>query len=280
MELFTYNSLSGANALKSQHLTLVALHGFSGSGHIHFELLHRGLAETRQNTSMRIVAPDLPGHGKTPLSDSDDAYTLSGQLCALHTLISRLAETSADNRVGLLGYSMGSRLALAFALQYPEMLHALVLESCNTGIADPVERQARVLRDEHLAESILRDYPAFLRAWNRLPLFASPEDAPLELARKFEHTQLLQRPEGLAASLRMFSTGRVPDLSDQLPNLQVPTLVITGALDLIYTQRWQQLASESKSVHHEIVAGAGHRVHLDRPDAYIALIRTFLDQIV
>jgi 2-succinyl-6-hydroxy-2,4-cyclohexadiene-1-carboxylate synthase len=282
------NSEFNPYVVATSNPTIVVLHGFTGSGKIHFDLLLRGFRQSAALTRFRLVAPDLPGHGETPLANSETHYTLDSQLHTLHRLITKLqanasAATSTPPKsyispspIHLIGYSMGSRLALAYALKHPENIRSLTLESCNTGISSPSDRHARSQRDAQLAITLLNNYPAFLQSWNRLPLFASPQSAPAEPTASFSRIQQQQRPEGLAASLQHFSTGLSPDFSEDLRKLNMPVLALTGVLDVQYSHKWQTIASKYPNIRHISLPHAGHRVHLDQPDAYIEHIRMFV----
>ena len=68
----------------------------------------------------------------------------------LHTVISAVAGESYS----LMGYSMGARLALLYALEYSSEIENLILESGSAGIESEVERQARKDADEQLALAI------------------------------------------------------------------------------------------------------------------------------
>jgi pimeloyl-ACP methyl ester carboxylesterase len=75
-------------------------------------------------------------------------------------------------------------------------------------------------------------------------------------------------------------------LLPRLKGLRVPALFVTGALD----ERYSQLAQEMQrglgpaeqgglpyaEVH--ILGGAGHTVHLEKPDAWGRLVRDFLEK--
>jgi len=304
------DSECNSDLMTTSNPTIVVLHGFTGSGKIHFDLLSRGFRQSAALTRFRLVAPDLPGHGETPLANSETHYTLDSQLQTLHRLITELqsnpsaatstppkpststyhnassstnppAATSTPPKpstspIHLIGYSMGSRLALAYALKHPENIRSLTLESCNTGISSPSGRHARSQRDAQLAITLLNNYPTFLQSWNRLPLFASPQSAPAEPTASFSRIQQQQRPEGLAASLQHFSTGLSPDFSDDLSKLNMPVLGLSGVLDVQYSHKWQTIAAKYPNIRHISLPHAGHRVHLDQPDAYIDHIRTFV----
>ena len=52
------------------------------------------------------------------------------------------------------GYSMGGRIALQVALDYPDLVEHLAMFSSTAGILDPAERAARRAEDERLAAAV------------------------------------------------------------------------------------------------------------------------------
>jgi pimeloyl-ACP methyl ester carboxylesterase len=72
--------------------------------------------------SWRIVAPDVPGHGRSPRAEPD-AYTPSRIVALLAGLLDELAIESA----ALVGFSWGASMACHFAARHPERAQSLVL---------------------------------------------------------------------------------------------------------------------------------------------------------
>jgi pimeloyl-ACP methyl ester carboxylesterase len=70
----------------------------------------------------RVIAVDRPGHGKSERPNGSDA-TLQFQTHLLHETLSHLGVT----RPVLVGHSWGGSLALAYAVEYPKELSAIVL---------------------------------------------------------------------------------------------------------------------------------------------------------
>jgi pimeloyl-ACP methyl ester carboxylesterase len=102
----------------------------------------------------------------------------------------------------------------------------------------------------------------FLDRWMAQPLFASlPQDARHRAAR------LRNRPEGLVASLRHCGTGTQRPLWHALAALAQPTLAIAGAEDEKFTALARRLvAAIGPNASATTIPGAGHSVHLERPD--------------
>jgi 2-succinyl-6-hydroxy-2,4-cyclohexadiene-1-carboxylate synthase len=244
-------------------MPLVLLHGFTGSARSWLQHIS-ALSEQHQ-----VIAVDLLGHGQSDSPDDSARYSIE---CCTHDL-SALFNQLGLERFYLLGYSMGGRVALHFALTYPERLAGLILESASPGIADPQERQARLNSDIALAERIERDgLEAFVDYWERLPLFASQAALPPGVREQMRRERLANNPDGLANSLRGLSTGAQPSLWDRLPELRVPTLIIAGAFDEKFTQIGKAMATAIPNAQIEIVQDADHTIHLTQPEQFRLLI--------
>jgi 2-succinyl-6-hydroxy-2,4-cyclohexadiene-1-carboxylate synthase len=182
-------------------------------------------------------------------------------------------------RIFLVGYSLGGRLALYFNLAYPEKVTRLVLESANPGISDPYERQQRATRDQVLSEQILENgIESFLNEWYDLPLFKSLKRFP-ELKAELRRKRGQQSPQDMSTVLGALSPGRQPDLWPLLSKIQVPTLLIGGRLDQKYTgiiREMNQVLPNSQMI---LLDGCGHNVHRECPDPYLKELRDWLYQI-
>ncbi len=194
--------------------------------------------------------------------------------------VARLAatlENAGHARAHWLGYSMGARLALGCAVRFPERVRSLVLVGGRAGIADPEERLARQRSDEALAERLeTLGIEAFVDAWLSQPIFASQRRLGAEFMAGQRRERLANDARELAASLRGHGPGAQPPLFDQLERVEVPVLLVVGALDLPFVDHARELARRLPDAEICEVAGAGHAVHLEQPAAFIAAVRDFL----
>jgi 2-succinyl-6-hydroxy-2,4-cyclohexadiene-1-carboxylate synthase len=209
----------------------------------------------------QVVRVDLPGHGgsgRVRVGFAEAAGLLG----------------ACGGAAAYLGYSLGGRLCLRLALDRPELVRALVLVGASPGIADPGARAERRAADQALAEGIERvGVAAFLDRWLAGPLFAT---LPAEAAGRAD--RLANTAEGLAYALRRLGTGAQEPLWDRLGSLVPPTLLVAGALDAKFAATAREMAAAiGPRARVALVPGAGHAVHLERPDALAALAEEFLD---
>jgi 2-succinyl-6-hydroxy-2,4-cyclohexadiene-1-carboxylate synthase len=214
----------------------------------------------RLRARWRLLRVDLPGHGGSAgvRAGFEEASGLLG---------------ACGGRAGYVGYSLGGRLCLRLALDRPELVRVLVLLGASPGIADPAARAERRAADEALAAGIERDgVAAFLDRWLASPLFAT---LPRELAGLQD--RLANTAEGLASALRLLGAGVQAPLWDRLAGLRCPTLLVAGALDAKFAALAAEMAAAiGPAAHLELVPGAGHAVHLERPTEVAALLDGFL----
>ncbi len=248
---------------------LLLLHGFTGAGGTWAPL------RAALGGSYATLAVDLPGHGRSGAPADPARFALD----RLADDLARVLDAAGVARAAVLGYSLGGRAALRFALARPERVAALVLESASPGIADPAERAARVAADAALADAIERDgVAAFVDCWERLPLWASQAALGDDARAALRAGRLANDARGLANSLRGAGAGADPPALDRLAAIRAPTLLVAGALDAKYVALGRAMRRAIPGARITVVAGAGHAVHLERPDAFAALVRTFLDE--
>jgi 2-succinyl-6-hydroxy-2,4-cyclohexadiene-1-carboxylate synthase len=249
---------------------LVLLHGFTGSTETWTPL--RAALDDR----FTMIAVDLPGHGRSSAPAEPARFALSRFADDLR----RVLDITGVDRTAVLGYSVGGRAALRFALRHPARVAALVLESASPGIDDPAERAARVASDHELADSIeANGVPAFVNKWERLPLWASQPAAPDEARARLRAQRLANHADGLANSLRGAGTGSEPSVTDQLAGLDVPALLLAGAFDAKFVAIAHEMGALLPAARTVIIDGAGHAVHLERPTEHREAIEQFLNTV-
>jgi 2-succinyl-6-hydroxy-2,4-cyclohexadiene-1-carboxylate synthase len=241
---------------------VILLHGFTGSSASWGDRLIDGLT----SAGVQPVLVDLPGHGRHAGEIDAAAFTLDAALGAI-------TEASVADPAPVLGYSMGGRLALAYAVRYPERVSHLILESASPGLETESSRADRRASDEALAVRLETEgIETFVDLWETQSLFGSQSVLPEEVRATLRARRLLNDPESLAAALRGLGTGAIPSYWTDLERLSMPTLILVGELDPKFLAIGQTMAGQIPDARVAAVSGAGHAVHLERPDAWLEAV--------
>ncbi|MER2129258.1 2-succinyl-6-hydroxy-2,4-cyclohexadiene-1-carboxylate synthase [Solibacillus sp.] len=247
--------------------TLVLLHGFTGSTKT-WQQVVKALSK-----SVRCILVDLTGHGQTSAPKNVAVYSMTYQIDTLHELFQQLHL----EKFTLLGYSMGGRVALSYAVKYPDKVEQLVLESASPGLKSEEERAARKEADDALAEKILANgIESFVDKWENIALFASQKFLSEHVQQEIRTERLQQRAIGLANSLRGMGTGVMPNLWDDLTILPMPVTLLTGALDekfVTLNEKMQNLLTHAK---HLTIPAVGHAIHVENPLKFATIVEEMI----
>jgi 2-succinyl-6-hydroxy-2,4-cyclohexadiene-1-carboxylate synthase len=231
---------------------VVLLHGFTNSG-ASWQPVISGLGQR-----YRALAPDIRGHGS---ASNRVPVTLAGVLEDLAAV--------DEPCFTLVGYSQGGRIALHAALAMPKRVARLVLIGASPGLEDQTERDQRRKADERLAASLeTLTIEQFAQTWAQTPVLAG---ASAEVAKAANRDRLRSVPQGLAAALRGLGTGALEPVWSRLPELAMPTSILVGERDQKFQAIGREMARRIPTTERFLVVpGAGHAVHLERPDAVVA----------
>lgn len=259
---FHHDSRLGFLRSGSNGRAILWLHGWGGFKELWWQTL-RDLGSDHRN-----LAPDLPGHGRSPLRGSID-------LAHIATRVKHFAESVVGGPFVLVGHSMGGGIAVELALQAPELVERLILVDpaidayrmpsytrtyLQPGIGWPMFRFAhmigRVVRP--LADQIPHEHGGGnLRPWLRRAGVQGQFD-PAEY-------------HALLASL--FSTRA----GDRLTQLRMPTLLVSGSSDtLVPPQLTRDLQQRLPQATYVEIAGSGHNPMDERPHEFNRIVRRFL----
>ena len=246
---------------------VVLLHGFSGSSQMWGDSLLDALA-----TRHRVLAVDLLGHGESDAPDDGNRYGLAEVVRDICDLLDAL-DLEAPVWIG---YSMGGRIALGGAVQAPERVGRLVLESASPGVADAGERRARREQDAALGRRMVEEgVERFVDEWEALPLFATRRNLDPAVRDELRAHRLLNRPAALAACLAGLGTGSQPPLWEALPGVDVETLLLTGGEDAKFGTIAGRMAAALPRATYVTVPDVGHTVHRENPAAWLEAVSAF-----
>jgi 2-succinyl-6-hydroxy-2,4-cyclohexadiene-1-carboxylate synthase len=239
------------------------LHGFTQTGRLW------GPFGDLLAQSHTLVALDLPGHG--------DSGSVRADLPTTAGLVAEAARTAVgDEPCGLLGYSLGARVALHVALGTDLALSAAVLIGATAGIENPAERAQRRESDEVLAAELEAsgDVEHFVDTWLHGPMFERL--AKSDAASRSE--RLRNTAPGLASSLRLCGTGSQEPLWDLLATLACPVLAMAGSDDTRFASHALRMAHLAPLAVASLVPGGGHAVHLAQPEQAARIVRHWLGE--
>ncbi|MBA0828474.1 hypothetical protein Goarm_013146 [Gossypium armourianum] len=265
--------------------TILFLHGFLGTNEEWVPIMHA------ISGSARCISVDLPGHGATKIKNcGDDKAALLSLLSIeiIADLLLKLIEHVTPDKVTLVGYSMGARIALYMALKFSDKIEGAVILSGSPGLEDAVARKIRRAKDDSKARSIVtHGLQLFLNTWYSGGLWKSLRRHPYFnhiVVRRSVHDDL----QGLARVLSGLSPGRQPSLWEDLKHCKVPLMLVVGENDekfkRVAQKMWHEIGhdrDDAVSKLHQMVVlpSCGHAVHLENPLPIIRLVRQFLTSL-
>lgn len=245
-------------------LPVICLHGFSESCATWKELFIQGY---------KIYKIDLIGHGNSDKPKEQEYYSVETMINHIHCIINKLVKT----KYSLIGYSMGGRIAVRYALSYVNEIEKLILESCSFGIKDEKEKSMRYLSDKLLAENIInKGISWFQQYWSSLKIFETQKKLPKEIKERINNGRLHNSGIALANTLMGSGQGVFPYCGEQIEKSQLPILYICGSLDKKYSELGREYLKRISNMRYVQVDDAGHNVHLEKPKEFQCIIESFL----
>ncbi len=240
---------------------IVFIHGFP---------LSRGTSQKQIDalkSSYRVIAPDLRGLGENAAATG--TITMTQFADDVHALLQQLK----TGPVVLAGHSMGGYVTLAFAKKYPEMLRGLVLVATKSG-ADSPEAAAgrRATADKVKAGGSV----VVVDAMTPKMLAATNQDK--KMADQVRAFMAPSKPESVVAAL--MGMAERPDSTPMLMEIKVPTLVITGADDVVIPPaESEKLAAAIRGAKLTKIPNAGHLVAFEQPAEFNKALQDWLKGI-
>jgi 3-oxoadipate enol-lactonase len=224
----------------------------------------------------QVLTYDVRGHGATKTPEGGFSMRLFAD--DLHALLEGLD----IERACVLGYSMGGRIALQFALEYPQMTTGLVFANSGVTSADvqPTEEQIAALAER-------RQQMVEMFETGRIELIAdgmaersfSPgfrERAPA-VFQEYKDVKLKNDPRHYLSIMEAMveAVTNPPDLS----RLECPVLIIAGERDSFMT------VEEAKSMQRAIsdasltLLPTGHAAAIEAPEAFNRAVLDFVGRL-
>jgi pimeloyl-ACP methyl ester carboxylesterase len=244
--------------MKSPHLVL--LHGYP----LDHTLWYGVIASL--GSGVRVLAPDLPGFGGTPISGKEP--TMETMANSVLEALDRLEIPKAV----MAGMSMGGYVALAFAELFPSRLAGLGLISTQSQ-ADTDE--ARSNRHKLIEKIRAQGISAAVEAIQP-KMFAPAKAQNADFLRFPAEGAAKAGADGLIWALEAMA--RRPDRTEALRKLALPTIVIHGSEDqIIPLDRAKQMCEALPNASLVQIKGAGHCTPVEAPEAVAQSLRGLVE---
>lgn len=234
------------------HPTVILLHG-AGSDHLCWP------AEFRRMPGQRVIALDLPAHGKSAGAAQQTIRGYTDKIIDFLGLI-------GISRAYFIGHSMGGTIALNLALNYPQHTAAAILIASGAHLNVPTE----IL-------SGLRSPVTAQKALNQLQqaLFANLKDP--ELVRKSMQTLKNSRLSLLYSDWTACSDF---DLRTQVEKISPPLWCANGTRDPFAPPACGYFLSHKvKNGENKVIRGGGHMLMLEYPQLLSQEINAFINHL-
>ncbi len=216
-------------------------------------------------TQHRVVRYDVRGYGRSALP-GDVAYRHEEDLAALLAFL-------GIERAAIVGSSMGGRLAVDFALAYPEAVSALVLAGSSlSGFPwsdDPVAETAEVANAWREAGPMAAKRLMMGKHW-----FATARPRPA-VTRQLE--QIIADYSGWHWFHQDPVSAPRPPAYERLEAVMAPTMAIVGAQDAPDIHKvTAAVATRIPGAKSETFPDAGHMVNMEQPERFNRVVIDFL----
>jgi pimeloyl-ACP methyl ester carboxylesterase len=225
------------------------------------------------NNNFTIFAPDLPGMGE---SDHRNEYNFEGFSEALIGILHQEKVITNNQKIFLVGHSLGGHVAGFMASEMPEIFNGLVM------IDSPI-RPPTYDYDKHQSTGPLRKikyYPDKVSIIKRFRLMP-PQDCENGWYLRYiaEHS-VFNVEEGWRWRFddKLFATLR--RLHNYEFNFKCPALFVAGGKSLLLESKIMKYIREAfkDSMTVEVIEDAAHHVPLDSPLELVSLINNYLQQ--
>ncbi|HEY6395181.1 MAG TPA: alpha/beta fold hydrolase [Candidatus Binataceae bacterium] len=181
------------------------------------------------------------------------------------------------SRAHIFGVSMGGMIAQEFALRHPSLVQTLTLGCTTAGgehAVPPPPESLKILtapREGVAPDEVIR------RGWPLAytPAYIQSHRAELEAAIP----RLLKHPTPPFAFQRQLEGTYTLKTYDRLPQIKAPTLVITGAADVLIPARNSEIIAEripGSKLH--LIANAGHAFMTEGREEFLRVFVPFVGQ--
>jgi pimeloyl-ACP methyl ester carboxylesterase len=216
---------------------------------------------------------DFRGHGRSDAPDDPARY----ELLRVVDDLARVLDWAAPGEPAVLaGLSFGGLASLHLTLREPARVRALALIGSGPGFKNPDAQARWEALVERTASFVLRSgMQAFVEGRAAATLVGLHPERPA--AQAAARAIAAEVPHGIAHFARRVAGPAEPVL-DRLAEIAQPALVMVGEHDEQYLRAAEVMTARMPRAERVQIAGAGHIVNLDAPEAFDAALGDFLER--
>lgn len=225
----------------------------------------------------RCMAYDQRGHGRS--FKPDFGYAPEDYAQDLLSIIDQLG----FEKIILVGHSMGGRNVLNFAYRFPERVEKLVIEDigpeANPNASEYYEYLLNLVptpfvNREAAKKFLLQDFVQIAKTREKVDMLA-----------QYFYANMEDKPDGTVdwrfsknGIIESVKAGREKERWQELEALSMPTLLIRGENSQELSQQvYERMLASNSNIQGVLISGAGHWVHSDKPQEFIAALKAFVD---
>src|SRR5581483_4354311 len=251
------HAYTGARPFRPGEPTVVLVHG-AGNDHSVWALQSRYVAHHDRN----VLALDLPGHGRSEGAPLDSVEAIADWLA-------RVLDSAGAKRAALVGHSMGALAALECAARHPQRVSQLAL----IGPAVPMEVSEDLMQaardDEPLAYGLIN-------GWSFGPHGQLGGNAWPGVWMSGNAMRLLERNGRGVLAQDLVACQRYANGLAAAAKVRCPALIVTGTRDIMAPAKSARALIDALANTEVLtLAGAGHSLMAEEPDALLDALRRF-----
>jgi pimeloyl-ACP methyl ester carboxylesterase len=246
---------TGGKAFDADLPTVVFLHG-AGMDHTAWAQHDRWFAHHGYN----VLAPDLPGHGRS-------AGKLLPDIADMADWTSALLDASGAKTAKLIGHSMGSLIALETAARHPDKVSALVLVGTSAAMTVGPDLLKAAEANDHAAIDMVA-------IWGLGHAAGLGGSLAPGLWMHGGAQRLLERCKDGVLFNDLAACNAYQNAPAAAATIKVPTTLVLGGRDMMTPAKTgRALAAAIANSRTVVLSGAGHMMMAERPDELLAALR-------
>jgi 3-oxoadipate enol-lactonase len=216
----------------------------------------------------RVIAPDFRGFGKSAISGP---FTVPSLAADIHEFLQSLGALPCV----LAGLSMGGYVAMNYARKFPGDLRGLILLDTKDAADNAEQRENRNRMIE-----VVRSKGSPAIAELMIGKLLSPDTASHrpEIVKSLRN--MMEACPALTIEHALAALRDRPDMTDELPKIATPTLIVVGEADALtpvaVAEKMHKRIPKSQLA---IIPGAGHMSPMEQPSLVNRAMRQFLNPL-